>query len=162
MALLSDVRIPTGRDEDFMGSQGWWVQGMGAISMAPSAGFSPHVNLGGVFRSGEGERSALLGTLGFDHRASNRITLAGEFMAQLPLGENPLVREETTIQDGQGNVTIVPTSNLPTLNDYQFDGALGFKFRLGKFAFVGNAIIPFNDGGLRSEVLWTAGLQGGF
>lgn len=162
MALLSDIRIPTGRDEDFLGSHGWWLQGTGVLSMAAMSGFSPHLNFGGVFRSGDGERSALLGTLGFDHRASNRLTLAGEFMAQLPMGENPLVQGETTIRDGQGNVSVVPTSNLPTLNDYQFDGALGLKYRLGNFALIGNAILPFNEGGLRSKVLWTFGLQGGF
>jgi hypothetical protein len=162
LALLTDVRIPTGRDEDFLGAGGFWVGGMGVASLAAMRGFSPHINLGGVYRSGDGERSALLGTAGFDHRASNRLTLAGEFMAQIPLGEDPLQQEETLIQDGEGNVTTVPTSNLPSLNDYQFDGALGFKFRLGAFALVANAIIPLNDAGLRSDVLWTVGLQGGF
>lgn len=162
LALLSDIRIPTGRDDDFLGSQGWWIQGMGVVSMAAISGFSPHANLGAVYRSGEGERNALLGTFGFDHRASARFTLAGEFMAQIPLGENPLTREETTIQDSRGTVATVPNSNLPALNDHQFDGALGFKYRLGKFALLANAILPLNEGGLRSDVLWTVGLQGGF
>lgn len=162
MALLSDVRIPTGKAEDFLGSDGWWVQGLGVISLAPAKGFSPHLNLGGVFRTADGERSSLLGTLGFDHRASGRLTLAGELMGQLPLGENPLVRDEVTIQDRQGAIQTVPTSNLPTVDDYLLDGALGFKFQLGPFALVGNALVPLNDGGLRSDVLWTVGLQGGF
>lgn len=162
LAVLSDVRVPTGRNQDFLGSEGWWIQGLGVISMTPVGGFSPHLNLGGVYRTGEGERSAVLGTVGFDHRSSARLTLAGELLAQIPLGENPLVRKEVLIQDSQGTLTMVPTSNLPTLDDHQFDGALGFKFRLGKFALVGNAIVPFNEGGLRSEVLWTLGLQGGF
>jgi len=161
-ALLADVRIPTGREEDFLGSEGWWVQGLGVLSTEPMAGFAPHVNLGGVFRSGEGERSALLGTLGFDHRTSNRLTFAAELMAQVPLGDNPLEREEVIIQDGQGNRITVPTSNLPTLKDYLFDGTVGIKFQLAGLALVGNAIFPLNDGGLRSDVLWTVGLQGGF
>jgi hypothetical protein len=33
---------------------------------------------------------------------------------------------------------------------------------MGNLAIIGNAIVPMNDGGLRSEVLWTVGLQGGF
>jgi hypothetical protein len=162
MALLTDFRIPTGRDEDFLGSEGWSAQGLGVISTAPFAGFSPHLNLGGVLRSGEGERSAVVGTFGFDHRSSARLTIAGELLAQIPLGENPLVRSEVIIQDSQGSMITVPSSNLPTLEDYQFDGALGFKLRLGNLAIIGNAILPMNDGGLRSEVLWTVGLQGGF
>jgi len=162
MALLTDLRLPTGKDEDFLGSEGWSAQGLGVISTAPFAGFSPHLNLGGVFRSGAGERSAFVGALGFDHRSSARLTIAGEFLAQLPLGENPLVRSEVIIEDSQGALITVPSSNLPTLEDYQFDGALGFKLRLGNLAVIGNAIVPINDGGLRSEVLWTVGLQGGF
>jgi len=162
VALLTDIRVPTGREEDFLGSDGWWVQGLGVLSMAPVAGFSPHVNLGGVLRTSDGERSALLGTLGFDHRTSVRVTFAGEILAQLPLGRNPLVRREVSIQDGEGNLTVVPTSNLPTMNDAQLDGALGFKFRIGKLAFFSNAILPLNNGGLRSDVLWTVGVQGGF
>jgi hypothetical protein len=162
MALLTDIRLPTGREEDFLGSDGFWVGGLGVVSVNAGAGFTPHANFGGVFRSGEGERNAILATLGFDHRTSARLTLAAEALAQLPLGDNPLVRNEVVIEDGQGHQTVVPTSNLPTLRDYQFDGALGFKLRLGNFAVVGNAIVPFNDGGLRSEVLWTVGLQGGF
>jgi hypothetical protein len=162
IALLTDVRIPTGREVDFLGSGGWSAQGLGVISTAPFSGFSPHLNFGGVFRGGEGERSAIIGTLGFDHRTSGLLTIAGELLAQLPLGENPLVRSEVAIQDSQGALISVPSSNLPTLEDYQFDGAVGFKLRLGSLAVIGNAIVPLNDGGLRSEVLWTVGLQGGF
>jgi hypothetical protein len=161
-ALLADVRVPTGRDEDFLGSDGWWVQGLGVLSLAPVAGFSPHLNLGGVFRTSEGERSALLGIFGFDHRTSGRLTLAAELLSQLPLGDNPLVRREVSIQDAQGNVYQVPTSNLPTMKDAQLDAAVGAKLQIGGLAFLGNAIVPLNDGGLRSDVLWTFGIQGGF
>jgi hypothetical protein len=161
-AVLGDVRVPVGKDEDFLGSEGWWIQGTGVVSMTPVLGLSPHLNLGGVFRSGDGERSALLAALGVDHRSSARLTVAAEVLARRPLGGNPLVSRNVTIRDGQGDLLTVPTSNLPTLNDNQLDGALGFKLRLGSLALVGNAIVPFDEGGLRSDVLWTFGVQGGF
>lgn len=161
-ALLADVRVPTGREEDFLGSDGWWVQGLGVLSLAPVGGFSPHLNLGGVFRTSDGERSALLGTMGFDHRTSGRLTLAAELLSQLPLGNSPLARREVSIRDAQGNVYQVPTSNLPTMNDAQLDAAVGAKFQIAGLAFIGNAIVPLNNGGLRSDVLWTFGVQGGF
>lgn len=163
LALLGGLRMPTGKEEDFLGSEGWSVQGLGVVSTAPFGGFSPHLNLGGVFRTADGERSAIVGALGFDHRATDRLTLAGELLAQFPLGEDPLaqVQRVDTIY-GDGTPVVVPTSNLPTLADHQFDGALGFKLRLGPFALFGNAILPLNDGGLRSDVVWTLGLQGGF
>lgn len=161
-ALLAEVRVPTGRDEDFLGSEGWWLQGIGVLSARPRAGLSPHANVGGVYRGGPGERSALLATIGVDHRTSNHLTLAAEILGQLPLGENPLVRRTVMILEGDGGTREVPTSNLPSLRDHQVDAALGFKIRLGRFAAVGNMITPLNDGGLRGDVLWTLGLQGGF
>jgi len=162
MAVLSEIRVPTGKDQDFLGAKGWWVQASGIFSLQPMRGFSPHANLGGVIRTGSGERSALLGTLGFDHRASGRLTLAAELMAQAPLGGNPLPRKDVTIQVDGGEAKKVPSSNLPALNDNQFDGAAGFKLRLGRFALVGNVIVPLNEGGLRCDALWTFGFQGGF
>jgi hypothetical protein len=162
LAALADIRIPTGREDDFLGSQGTWVQGMGIVAMDAGGGFTPHLNAGAVLRGGEGQRDAMTLALGVDHRTSNRLTLAAELLGQLPLGENPLVRQEIVIRDTQGNDNTVITSNLPTLRDDLFDAALGFKIRLGKLAVIGNALIPLNDGGLRSDVLWTIGLQGGF
>jgi hypothetical protein len=100
--------------------------------------------------------------LSVDHRTTQRLTLVGEVVGQLPLGTNPLVRHEVTIRDGQGHDSVVATSNLPELRDQQLDGTMGFKFRLGQLALVGSAMIPLNDGGLRSKLLWNIGIQGGF
>jgi hypothetical protein len=162
IAFLADIRLPTGKEDDFLGSPGTWVQGLGVLSREIGAGFTPHMNAGMVIRTGEGQREAVILAVGFDHRTSDRITFAAELLSQTPLGRNPLVRRETLIRDGEGNNVSIPSSNLPTLRDNQLDGAAGIKLRLGKFAILGNAIVPFNDGGLRGDVLWTIGLQGGF
>jgi hypothetical protein len=162
LAVLTDVRLPTGRDEDFLGSTGVWVQGLGVVSVDAGGGFTPHANGGLAIRRGEGQRDAVLLALGFDHLASRRLTIAGEFLAQLPLGSNPLVREEVVIRNALGGEISVPTSNLPTLRDNLFDGALGARLRLWKIVAVGNVLVPLNDGGLRSETLWTFGLQANF
>ena len=162
LALLGDLRLPTGREEDFLGSPGAWIQGLGILSLEAGAGFTPHINSGFVFRSGEGQRNAVNFALGFDHRTSDRITFAAEILSQVPLGSNPFVQEEVVIGDAQGIQTTILSSNIPTLRDSQFDGAVGVKLRLGKLALLGNAIVPLNDGGLRGDVLWTVGLQGGF
>jgi hypothetical protein len=162
LAVLSDVRIPTGKDEGFLGSGGWWIQALGVASARPLARLTPHLNAGGVYRTGQGERSALLGTLGVDYRWSARVTVAGELLGEAPLGDNPLVRRVVTLQDAFGGLHEIPTSNLPTLNDARLDGALGLKLQLWRVALVGNILVPLNQGGLRGDVLWTLGLQGGF
>jgi hypothetical protein len=162
LAVLADLRLPTGREEDFLGSPGAWVQGLGIVSREMGAGFTPHANVGVVFRSGAGQRDAATLGLGFDHRTSDRLTFAAEILGQAPLGKNPLARQETVIRNRGGTDVVVPSSNLPSLGDGQLDGAAGFKLRLGNLAFLCNAILPLNDGGLRSDVIWTIGLQGGF
>lgn len=162
VALLSDLRLPTGGDADFHGAGGWWIQALAVFSTRPRGGLAPHANVGGVYRTGEGQRSALLGTVGVDHRATGRLTLAADLLAQLFVGGNPLTSEEVALADRTGEIRTVSTSNLPTVNDNQFDAALGFKLRLGSLALLGNAIVPVNDGGLRGDVVWTFGLQGGF
>jgi hypothetical protein len=161
-AILGELRLPTGGKEDFLGSGGVWAQALGILSMDVGAGFSPHANAGVVVRGGEGQRDAVLLALGIDHRSSPRLTAAAELLAQVPMGANPLVREEVLIRDALGNDTYVSTSNLPTLRDNLLDGALGLKLRIWKVTLVGDAILPLNDGGLRSKLLWTVGLQGGF
>jgi len=162
IAVLADIRLPTGKDEDFLGSPGVWVQSVGVVSVDAGRGLTPHANAGLALRSGEGQRNAVIMALGFDHLTSSRLTVAAELLAQLPLGSNPLVREEIAIRNDLGREISVPTSNLPTLRDNLFDGAVGAKLRLWKVVAIGNVIVPLNEGGLRSETLWTFGIQASF
>ncbi|NJD10139.1 MAG: hypothetical protein FIB01_06740 [Gemmatimonadetes bacterium] len=162
LAVIGDVRLPTAKDEDFLGPGGVWAGASGVFSADLGGGFATNGNLGAALRGGDGQRNALVAALGVDHRTSARLTLAAEALAQVPFGSRQLVRREVSIRDAQGTTRQVATSNLPTLRDHQLDGSLGFKFRLGQFALVGSALVPLNDGGLRGNVLWTIGLQGGF
>jgi hypothetical protein len=162
LAFLADIRIPTGREEDFLGSPGAWVQGLGVVSFDAGNGLTPHANAGFALRSGDGQRNAVIVTAGFDHLASERLTIAGEILGQLPMGANPLVQVNTTIRNSLGVESSIPRSNLPTLRDNTFDGAVGAKLRVWKVVAMGNLIVPLNDGGLRSEALWTFGMQTSF
>ena len=162
LAVLADLRLPTGRDRDFLGSPGAWIQGMGIVTLDSGGGFTPHLNGGFALRRGEGQRNALLLSVGFDHLASSRLTLAGELIGQSPLGSNPLRREVATIRSGTGVEASIPNSNLPSLRDDLLDGALGVKVKVWKAVALANLIVPLNDGGLRSESLLTLGLQAGF
>jgi hypothetical protein len=162
LAVLSDIRLPTGKEEDFLGSPGAWVQGMAVASWEAGSGFTPHTNGGIALRSGEGQRHAALFSLGFDYLASGRLTVASELLGQIPLGENPLIRDVVTIRNSLGEDLPVPTSNLPTMRDNLLDAAVGAKVRFWKLVGMGNVIIPLNEGGLRSEALWTFGAQVSF
>src|SRR6185295_1330069 len=64
VGVLADVRFPTGSDHDFLGSGAFAARGL-AILSAHFGDFSPHANVGYLYRGGEFETDAVLGTLGF-------------------------------------------------------------------------------------------------
>ena len=63
--LLADVRFPTGNEKDFLGSGEYAVRGLGIVS-ARYGNFSPHLNVGYLWRSGKSVTDAFLATAGFD------------------------------------------------------------------------------------------------
>jgi hypothetical protein len=108
-------------------------------SLDAGAGFAAHGNVGGVVRGGEGQRDALLAAVGVDHRTSQRLTVAVEALAQLPLGADPLVRREVVIRDALGGDRVVATSTCPRWTTTS-SGTVGFKFRVSRLALVGDAV----------------------
>src|SRR5919109_796865 len=61
-----------------------------AILSANFGSFSPHVNLGYLYRGGEFENDAVLATLGFDHLLAPWATLAVDVISQLQVGDGSL------------------------------------------------------------------------
>jgi hypothetical protein len=57
----------------------------------------------------------------------------------------------------------IDVTNLPNERDDQINGSFGFKFATGPgIMVVANTLWPLNRGGLRPNVLWTAGLEYNF
>src|SRR5439155_23191576 len=75
LALLGDVRFATGNDDDLLGAGRFSARGL-AILSAKFDNFSPHGNVGYVFRAGDLQNDAVLATVGFDHLMSDRVTIA--------------------------------------------------------------------------------------
>jgi len=74
-ALLAGARFPTGNADQFLGTGGTDIMGMGILSGRISS-LSPHLNLGYVHRGAQYENSALLTTVGFDNLVGSRATIA--------------------------------------------------------------------------------------
>jgi hypothetical protein len=64
--ILADARFATGSEEDFLGSGHTSIRGLGIVS-GLFGNFSPHANVGYVYRSGDMQTDAVLATVGFDH-----------------------------------------------------------------------------------------------
>lgn len=160
--LLTEARFPTGDEAKFLGTGETAIRVLG-IASARYGTFSPHINGGYLYRSGQAITDALLATVGFDQLVSSRVTLAADLIAQFQVGTNPLVLPETvefTVPPLQRRVR--PT-NIPNRDDDIIDGSLGFKFLTGSgITIVTNALVPLNNGGIRGNLVWTTGLEYNF
>ena len=161
LGLLGEVRFPTGAQEDFLGSGEWVVRGLG-IASAQMGDFSPHLNVGYLFRSGDLLHDVLLATTGFSHRLSPWATLSVDLVSQFQVGQRSLALPESVVLESPYTRTIRSTT-IPDRRDDIFDAALGFKFATASgTVLVFNAIWPLNEGGIRPNALLSFGLEYGF
>src|SRR5690348_676719 len=160
-SLLGDVRFPTGSADDLLGSGHVAARALGILS-ARFGAFTPHANVGYLFRSGDLENSAVLATVGFDHVMAPWASLAVDLVSELQVGESKLTLPGPVTYDLPFRRTIDVT-NIPSERDDLINGSFGFKFTTHSgITLVGNTLWPLNRGGLRPNVLWTAGLEYNF
>lgn len=166
VAALAEVRFPTGKEEDLLGSGQYSARGLGIVSVR-YGNFTPHVNAGYLYRGGDFENDALLATLGFDQLIGTWATFAADAISEWQVGtpklmQSPPVVINTPIGNGT-SARIVPPSNIPERRDHVVLGSFGFKFTSPTgITVVTNALIPIRRGYLQPDVAWTAGLEYSF
>src|SRR5467141_3588021 len=160
-SVLTDVRFPTGSADDLLGAGHIAARGLGILS-ARFGAFSPHANIGYLFRGGSSPNSAVLATVGFDHVMAPWAAIAVDLVSELQVGESKLRLPGTVTYDRPFSRTVEPT-NIPDERDDVINGSFGFKFVTHSgITIVANTLWPLNRGGLRPNVLWTAGLEYNF
>jgi hypothetical protein len=161
VAVLGDVRFPTGSESDLLGSGAWAARGL-AILSAHFGAFSPHANFGYLYRGGQFENDAVLATVGFDHLMAPWATLAIDVLAALQVGESPLQVPGPVMIEAPYRREIIPTV-IPDSRDDLVAGSVGVKLTAASgLTVVGNGAWSLNRGGLRPDVIWTAGLEYNF
>lgn len=157
-SLFGDVRLPTGKKDDFLGAGAWAFRGLGVFS-ARFGDFTPHVNGGVFYRSGDSQNNALLATAGFDQLMSPWATLSFDVISEWEMGSSRLVIPPTvTIQ--QPYIRTVQPTNIPDGRDDIVNASIGLKMRMDSGATgIVNLILPVNHGGLRPNAIWTLGLE---
>jgi hypothetical protein len=160
-ALLGDARFPTGNADDLLGSGHFSARILGVLS-AQFGPFSPHANVGALLRNTDSLNNAVLVTVGFDHVMAPWATLAADVVTQFQVGESKVKLPGTVTYDVPFVRTVEPT-NIPNRRDDLVNASFGFKFLTGSgITIVTNALIPINEGGLRPNLMWTAGLEYNF
>jgi hypothetical protein len=161
VAVLGDVRFPTGSESNLLGSGAFAARGL-AILSARFGNFSPHANVGYLYRGGQFETDAVLATAGFDHLLAPWATLAIDVISQLQVGESPLQVPGPVEIQAPYHRTIIPTV-IPDTRDDIVDGSVGVKLTAAPgLTVVGNSEWSLNHGGLRPDVIWTAGVEYNF
>ena len=160
-AILADARFPTGSVDDFLGAGSTSIRGLGIIS-AQFGDFSPHANVGYVYRDKSVINDAVLATLGFDHMLADWVTIAVDLITELQAGETQLTVPDPVTVDVPFR-RIIESTNIPNTRDDIINGSFGFKFVTGSgLTILANAMVPLNAGGLRPKVGWTMGLEYNF
>ena len=158
-AFLATVRLPTGRKEDFLGSGETSVHGM-FIGSATLGDFSPHVNLGYVGRLGETDVNGFTYAAGFDQKLSDWATFAVDILGEFKLGDSLMFPGAVTFDPPITRT--VDRVNIANIRDDIVDGSLGFKFRTdGGLILWTNALLSLNNGGMRSGIVGSFGIQFG-
>jgi hypothetical protein len=166
VALVGEVRFPTGKEENLLGSGEYSARGVGIIS-ARYGTFTPHLNVGYNYRGGDFENDAVLATLGFDQFIGSWATFAADVISEWQVGTSKLEQPQPVVINtplGSGtSARIVPPSNIPDSRDDVVLGSFGFKFTAPSgITVVTNAVIPVHRGFLQPDVAWTAGLEYSF
>lgn len=169
LGAIVDVRLPTGDEEDFMGT-GEANAKVAGIASAKIGDFTPHINLGYDARGGAKDSDELEFVLGFDQKVFSGVTFAadviGEFDVQTDQGIELFPGTATIVDQGFAGTStrVVDLSNVPEDDtDNRVDISVGFRVAPSeKLIFIANALVPVNEGGLRSTVAPTVGLSVNF
>jgi len=160
-SLLLDGRFPTGDEENLLGAGAFSGRGF-AIASATFATFSPHLNLGYVFRDAKLANNSIIGVLGFDNAVSGSTTLAVDLLSEWQLGESKLEIPGVVEYQLPYAHTVTPT-NIPDQRDDLLSASIGFKFQTPRgILLVTNALFPLRNSGMQPSVVWTGGLEYNF
>jgi hypothetical protein len=158
VAVLFDARFPTGSEEDLLGAGKFAGRAL-AIIDSRFGDFSPHANVGYLHHAGDGQNDAVLATIGFDQRLRESVTLAADLVSELQVGDSKLDLPGVVTFEAPFRRTLNPT-NIPTIRDDIINGSFGVKLAPARRAIIVlNALFPLNRGGLRPNLVYTAGVE---
>jgi hypothetical protein len=151
LAMLGEACFATGSKENFLGSGDFAFRGLGD--------FSPHANVGYLYRAGDQQNDAVLATAGFDQVIASWATLAVDLISRFQTGDRSLDLPDPVLVE-EPFLRLIDATTIPDTRDDIIDGSIGFKFATPSgFTLIVNSIWPLNRGGVRSNVVLTAGLE---
>jgi hypothetical protein len=160
-SVLGDARFATGSEDDLLGSGTFAVRGL-AIFSAQAGSFAPHLNVGYLYRRSDVQNDALLATAGFDQIMAPWASIAVDVVSEMQVGQEGLRVPDPVVIQAPFHRTIRPAL-IPNTRDDIVNGSIGAKLTAAPgLTLVLNTLWPLNRGGLRANVVWTAGVEYAF
>ena len=160
-ALLLDGRLPTGDEQNLLGSGKFSGRGLGIVS-AKFGTLAPHLNLGYVFRDAKLSTNSVVATVGFDNAVSGWATMAFDLISEWQLGDSKLQIPGPVQYQAPFPHTVDPT-NIPDQRDDFMSASVGFKFQTPRGILIAtNALFPLRNSGMQPSAVWTAGFEYNF
>jgi hypothetical protein len=172
MALALDLRLPTGKEEDLLGSGATQAKAY-LIAAYPGKRFSPRASAGYTYSSGGSDFTGDLPdeinyTAGFDAAIHRRVTLTADFIGRTLLDAERVVVEPQTFNfvlrtDPTQRTTTRDTLFAETGNLNLMLGSAGLKINpAGRLLLVGNVLFALGNSGLQDEITPTFGIEYSF
>ena len=178
LALLTDFRVPTGDEKNFLGSGAYGLKPSVAVSIRTGR-LTPHINAGYQWNGASllagdilaGTKSKLPGfaffSAGTDIGITRSLTLAVDYLGQ-ELINAPRIESSTysveagfTLASGQTSFPTTIAAGKQTYN--QSNAAFGLKYNIyDRLIVSGNLLVALNDGGLRERIVPLIGLSYSF
>ena len=160
-ALLGEVRLPTGDEENLLGSGSTSVRAMAVFSML-FGGMEARFNGGYVMRTGELQNDAIAASLGFDNLLAPWMTLAFDIRGDWQVGDAK-ISLPPPVQLNTPFVRTFQATNIPERDENRLDASMGLKFNVrGGTVLVMNGIVPIRKVSLQPDFVWTMGLEFNF
>lgn len=155
-AVVVDLRLPTGDEENLLGTGEASVRFGGVASTEVGSGVSLHGN-GGYTAGGLSDEFHYVAAADVALGARKQLTLAGSLIGQI-------IKDGVQFETLRTFDSTNPTSGIRTTFDRQFantdtlhivNAAVGAKYHLtGQWLLTGSVLFPLNDAGFRGQ--WTA------
>ena len=178
LAFLLDIRLPTGDEDDFLGTGDTNIK-LTEIFSKNIGDTTVRVNLSYERRSADLDSDEIEFVVGFDHKLNDALTVAFDVLGDFDLNDDEAINlfpgsemivdrsgpddDEDGVPDNT-NTRIVDLSNVPSDDkDNEVNLSVGFRYAPSeRYNLLANILLPLNDDGLRSEVTPTFGISVNF
>lgn len=161
LAFLLDTRFPSGSTADLLGEGKFAGRGVFIVT-SRFAELWTHANVGYLYRAGDRQNDAVLGTVGLTQQIAPHVTLATDLISELQVGDSKLTLPPPVHYDSPYQRVVDPT-NIPNTRDDIVNGSFGFKIMPRReLTIIVNALFPLNRGGVRPNMIYTGGIEANF